>query len=33
MGRNLGMTIPLDIVFRNMDHSDAVQSAIEERIG
>ncbi|HEY5666217.1 MAG TPA: HPF/RaiA family ribosome-associated protein [Gammaproteobacteria bacterium] len=27
------MTIPLDIVFLNMDHSDAVQSAIEERIG
>ena len=26
------MTIPLQIVFRNMDHSDAVAGAIEERI-
>lgn len=27
------MTIPLNIVFRNMDHSDAVASAVEDRIG
>ncbi|MGD8339760.1 MAG: HPF/RaiA family ribosome-associated protein [Gammaproteobacteria bacterium] len=27
------MTIPLEIVFRNMDHSDSVASAVEDRIG
>lgn len=26
------MTIPLQIVFRNMDHSDAVAAAVEDRI-